>query len=647
MLAGLGLIQASAQPWAAAAAQPQAPAAAPLPGLRVEMLRDPGGQLQVSDLDSPVLDIARRWQALHEPRLALGITRDVVWLRLTLAVPAPGDGARWLVVGQPFLDELRLYPPGAPAAERRGEPLMPWRAGDHVPVSERPTALREAVFPLPAGDGGAAVYHLRVQTRSTMSLRVALWEPEAYARHLAAVQARHGLLLGLMLSSALVSLLAGAWIRQAFFFIAASYLLCFGALHAVLNGYDQILVYPQTPWWADRLVGVFGFGASLLMLAFVLSYLRPGRQHPWLARVMVALGVLSALGVLGSALGLYAALARWLFLISVLLIVVVVLTTAFMLRSDPQRAALMGLMFLPGLLAAGAQTLRNLGALPTSFWTTELWELTIWFKMPFAAVVVLLHLRSEQRRLAEGQRREREQRDFVNLMAHELRTPLAVLGAALTNIKLRSGTLPELQPRFARAETALARLNVLVDNALADSRLADGRLSLHWQPMTPSALVDRLRPMLLVEPPHRLHVEHDDDERPVDIDPQWLGQAVLNLVDNAVKYSPAGGEVRLAVRRTHDRLRVEVSDEGVGVPESERAQLFERFFRAPNTPPGTPGLGLGLFLVGEVARRHGGRAWHEARDGGGSRFVIEVPAAAGPRDAGPEAEVDDGEFAPR
>ncbi len=607
----------------------QAPQArAPLP-LQMELLRDPAGRLSLADVMQAQPALA--WQATPGPSLSLGHSRDVIWLRLHLPARGSADAEHWLVAGQPFLDDLQLFT-AAPGADAASTPL---RAGDHVPVAQRPTALREAVFPVQLG-AVPSTHYLRVQSTSALTLNLALWSPPAYAAHAATQQALQGLLQGLMLTSAIISLLAGLWLRRAFFFIAAAYVLATGALHAVLAGYDQLLLYPQQPWLADHVVGVLGFGVALLSILFSLSYLQPQAWYPRFTRALQAMGALLGVGTLVSLVGLYPVVAPWLSRLALGTVLMLTLLFLLMLRQagPPRlRATLLLAMFLPSLLAAALQALRNLGWLPASFWTTQLWGLTAFLQMPFAAVVVLLQMRDEQRRSTLAERREREQQDFLDMMAHELRTPLAVLGTALANIELRTDPqLPDMRPRFRRATAALARLNTLVDNALADHRLRDTPLQLQLQPVRPSELAARVQQRLLIEAPHEWRLSLPADDSPVLLDPAWLDMAVLNLLDNAVKYSPAGGVVALHIERRlgpdGERLCLAVQDGGPGMATEVQAHLFDRFYRAPSASNAgaVPGVGLGLYLVAEVARRHGGRVQVDSAPGRGSRFTIELPA---------------------
>lgn len=105
-----------------------------------------------------------------------------------------------------------------------------------------------------------------------------------------------------------------------------------------------------------------------------------------------------------------------------------------------------------------------------------------------------------------------------------------------------------------------------------------------------------------------------------------ITQLLDNLVENAVKYSPAGGEVTLGVWAEDSQARMEVADRGIGVPVADLPFIFDRFFRANNVDDRRfMGMGLGLFICQAIAEQHGGRIWAGPRDGGGTVFDVELP----------------------
>jgi two-component system, OmpR family, sensor histidine kinase VicK len=120
-------------------------------------------------------------------------------------------------------------------------------------------------------------------------------------------------------------------------------------------------------------------------------------------------------------------------------------------------------------------------------------------------------------------------------------------------------------------------------------------------------------------------------------DPNQLRQVVSNLVDNAIKYSPEGGNVRLRLERSGGAVRLAVGDTGLGIPGREQRRIFEKFYRLdPNMTRGIGGTGLGLYIVRELVDRLEGKVWVESTEGEGSTFFVELPAAGKSRPRQPQ-----------
>jgi signal transduction histidine kinase len=119
-----------------------------------------------------------------------------------------------------------------------------------------------------------------------------------------------------------------------------------------------------------------------------------------------------------------------------------------------------------------------------------------------------------------------------------------------------------------------------------------------------------------------------DDLPAVAADPGQLRQVLENLVENAIKYSPDGGVVELALDRENSRVRFRVRDQGLGIPDDEQRRVFEKFYRLdPNMTRGIGGTGLGLYICRELVRMMDGRIWVDSRPGEGSTFSVEIPVA--------------------
>ncbi|HET7421383.1 MAG TPA: PAS domain-containing sensor histidine kinase [Candidatus Dormibacteraeota bacterium] len=236
-------------------------------------------------------------------------------------------------------------------------------------------------------------------------------------------------------------------------------------------------------------------------------------------------------------------------------------------------------------------------------------------------------LRAHADRMAEL---ERTKTQFLNLASHELRGPLTVLRGY--NSMLEEGAIPADQiPAVARLlETKLAQMDRLVEQMLETARLEyddDGAFDEKFDlGDVVQEQVDVFRP---ISPGHRFTLESDGVPMLVDGDRARIATVVANLMDNAVKYSPDGGEVQCAVRSLGSQVYFSVRDEGMGIAAEHMATLFTRFGRLPTEANvSIPGTGLGLFLCREIAVRHGGDVTVRSAPGEGSEFVLTLPAAA-------------------
>lgn len=225
--------------------------------------------------------------------------------------------------------------------------------------------------------------------------------------------------------------------------------------------------------------------------------------------------------------------------------------------------------------------------------------------------------------------------EFIGVAAHELRTPLAVLKGFAEMLTMQ-GTRGNGQPLAAWQQEALeaidqatARLVDLIDDLLDVTRLQGGRLQMHLEPHDVAALARRaVRRLPVADARHTLTVTAPPEPVVAVLDPARIEQVLTNLLTNAVKYSPAGGEVVIDVRAdpVAGEAVVAVHDHGIGIPVGQQAMLFGRFARAENARElGIAGTGLGLYLCRELVERHGGRIWFESTEGQGSTFFVALP----------------------
>ena len=239
------------------------------------------------------------------------------------------------------------------------------------------------------------------------------------------------------------------------------------------------------------------------------------------------------------------------------------------------------------------------------------------------------------RDLTEERVLEELKAEFVATVSHELRTPLAAIyGSAQTirrtDLDLDDSVKDELLGVIA---TESDRLAVIVNDLLLSSHLDSGRLPVSIEHCDAVELAAAVLDTARTHVPDTIVLELDAPKplAPVAADRGQLQQVLVNLVDNAIKYSPDGGEVVLRVGQADSLIRFVIADRGLGIPASEHRRIFEKFYRLdPDMTRGIGGTGLGLYICRELVRRMDGSIWVESQPGVGSSFVVELPAAKQP-----------------
>lgn len=221
-----------------------------------------------------------------------------------------------------------------------------------------------------------------------------------------------------------------------------------------------------------------------------------------------------------------------------------------------------------------------------------------------------------------------EMRQFSAALAHELRTPLAALRGEIELSLRRSGRDAAEQATLASQIEELDRLARLIDQILMLARAESGQIRLTFAPVDvgelAASLVDQLEPVAQARTID-LRCERNGTVL-VNGDASWLQRLILNLLDNAIKFTSEGGKVVLRVSHEAGRARIDVRDTGIGMPPDVTPHVFERFFQAdPARSSGNDGAGVGLSLVKWIVDRHQGTIAVQSRVGEGSTFTVRLP----------------------
>ncbi len=224
---------------------------------------------------------------------------------------------------------------------------------------------------------------------------------------------------------------------------------------------------------------------------------------------------------------------------------------------------------------------------------------------------------------------EQAKSDFVSTVSHELRTPLTSIKAYTATLRRQDVEFDEsTRQEFLQViEEETDRLTRLVSDILDVSRIESGRLELKKRDFDLSKLVRIIIGKLQSQfPKHEIILVSPESIDPVCADPDKIEQVFVNLVDNAAKYSPSGGEITLTLVAQPRRVECSVKDSGVGIPSDHLAHIFEKFHRVDNRATREIyGTGLGLYVSKSIVEAHGGMIWAESEIGKGSIFHFTLP----------------------
>ncbi len=238
-------------------------------------------------------------------------------------------------------------------------------------------------------------------------------------------------------------------------------------------------------------------------------------------------------------------------------------------------------------------------------------------------LIVVLHDNTEQEKI------DMERREFVSNVSHELRTPLTTMRSYLEALADGAWQDKEIAPSFLNVtQTETERMIRLVNDLLKLSRMdsEDYDLNLEWVEFNDffDSIIERFEFSKSQDVKFNRLLSNEDFF--VEIDTDKMTQVIDNIISNAIKYSPDGGEIRFGVTQSDDQIQVMISDEGMGIPKANVKRIFERFYRADRARSrALGGTGLGLAIAREMIMAHGGEIWAESEEGKGTTIYFTLP----------------------
>lgn len=643
----------------------------------VDVLRDPGGELTVEDVASPAHASAF---APASGDLALGFTHDAVWLRFQVGMPAKGP-RRWLLeTAPPLLEEVQLYTPRTAGPQAGGFDIQ--TEGISAPSANRAVANRNFIFSLPHDQAGLHTYYMRVRSSSSLQVRLRIWQGSGLMQAVGRDNALYGAGLGMAVLMIGFNLIFWYWLRDRLYLAYAGYVLFSGLSFAFVTGYGPEML-GDLPINAALIQRALLLGQYAVSGLFFGSLLRLRQTFPTLDRYNRALSLCWLVASIGVGTGMVPYMGQFTGPLGLAQSTVLEVIAAWLIWQGRRELTVYLFAFLALYFSNIATTTRAMGWVPNV-------QLIDYLPLLAAALhMILVNIGLAQRaRLAEDARRaaehvtlsmslqnerelearviqrtraledanlalqrevaertelqsqlrnalaaEREamtaQRQFVAMVSHEFRTPLAIIDATAQRVLLQHPMEADtLAGPLGKIRRAVQRLNGLIDTFLGEERNPSqghevARETLDLRNLA-TTCGDQHRPL------SSGLIDCQTPDEPVRVigDGGLLSLVLSSMVDNALKYSPAGSPVTLRVGGNAERGWVDIVDYGAGISPADRERIFDKHVRL-GVVAGVAGTGLGLFIARNAARRMGGDIEIDSEPGRGSCFRLWLPRVAG------------------
>lgn len=541
-----------------------------------------------------------------------GYTRSAIWLRLTVEQPPQAVSDWRLEIDNAQLDDARLYRLG---------PNGSWqeqRIGRFVPREDWPLNSRTPTFGLQLPPGSHTLY-LRLQGEHTLSSGIHLWTAEAYRVHSTYEALIFGGYFGMYAIVIVLQIFFWTMTRESRggWYLFYTLVLLAGTL--LNSGYPQNML--DLTSGTSTLFGVYLCLAPTAIARLTAVWLELDQHLPRLNRIYqygsYGVAVFASALVLTDSYLVGVQLSQ----VSTLVLVLVSFGLGLCLwRRKVPHAGFYLLVF--GFIDLGilARFLRNLGLLPVSFITDYALFIGITLHLLAMSLYFIYRYNHLHSSLKVEQRAREEQQDFVNMVSHEFRTPLAIINTSIQQLVANLGApIEKTLQRGQNIRNATQRLAHLLDDYLSMDRLDSAHqpvklISCDFFEVIEDATSDW--------PLGRIKIHVKDLPSPFLCDPDLMRIVLRNLLANADRHSPADLAIELNVSGyPHGGLHIRLQDHGEGIAPDELSHLFQKYFRGRGSK-GKPGAGLGLYLVQRIVHAHGGTIEVQSTLGQGTTFSI-------------------------
>jgi signal transduction histidine kinase len=627
----------------------------------VSFLEDPKAELTYEDIQKKSIQSQFKPAQIIGDEINFAYSNSVYWLKIPLTrnTQLPQNS----VLELPYfgLKKIDFYAPGQSIV----------RTGSAEPIQSRPFFYRFYAFPITLDDVEQDFY-LRVQSDQPISVPLKVWGREDFVEHIQVDTFFQALYYGGIGVLALFNLFLFVYLRDKAYLFYAGFAGFIGIGILAGNGYGRLFLWPNFPVWDDVSQAVLLGFASASAMMFVSEFLKVKTFSVILNRALISLAIALAINSTGLwfASALHFSVGIFFILLPLLSIPSAILTIYIGFRAllAGYKSAQFFLLAW-GVLAIGAivGSLRMFNVLPSNAITSYALQISSAIEMLLLAFALASRIK-EERELRESAQNEafKSQQDLVDslkasevqlenqvsmrtndlklllenekslreqyvrfgsLISHEFRNPLGIIEAQ-TALLCRDGVSETSMKRVSIISSATHRLASLFDRWLQGDRLQSG--------------IDQVRPQIihlnqwitqLIEGCKNYHANHainfvnDLSEKVLIADEKMLEVVVLNLIDNACKFSKSGSSVTVSVLHTNSMIGISVKDQGIGIDEKDHLVIFNEYHQI-SSEQSTKGFGLGLAFVKKVLEFHGGRIELFSQIDQGSEFIAWFPDQA-------------------
>lgn len=581
----------------------------------------------------------------HTAIFSRGYTHIPHWLHFKLPAHFFAGNERWLVLAPNFIDDIRFFyrPEGSQ------EPWVEKRTGDTWEGKRGDIDYRFPVFRLPPPPDSVKGYEvmLRAATTSALLLDLELWEPHLFLQHAARTTSFWAFYLGIAAIASLLALTLAALLRSKRLWSITAVSSGYG-LVACVQGYVAWVVPSIGLTLQHYLTSIFTLTSYAALLWMSTEVMQFKEKIPWAHKLMAGTALFTLLLIICVPLNLYQEAIYLQAIIYLFTGIIFLIACLYIWWKEKFQLAnlILGISPLLLMLVSLSGLMSMLHWLPYHSSIYVIWQYGLIINMLLVVGTVVFQVYRQRiealnkKKMAEELHFEREarahQRQFMGIVAHEFRTPLAIITASLANLRqVSSGNNHQVTRRYEKIERATERLVQLTDNCLADARLSASQLSIERHPHSLLALITSAASLIPLSDHHSWKLTQEkqainaythpeaETASTLAIDSALMRIALSNVIDNAVKYSP-GGTIHIDLSRQQDHWAISIRDQGTGIPPDRAGMIFERYRRAVPSDS-SRGVGLGLHVSRQIVRAHGGELTLAENTSSGCRFIFTLP----------------------